>query len=43
MVRAFSDFETNLTSVERVKEYCDLSHDVFYIFLNNSQFSQWSY
>ena len=28
MVRQFSDFETNLTSVERVKEYCDLCHDV---------------
>jgi hypothetical protein len=28
MVRAFSDFESNIVSVERVDEYCELKHEV---------------
>lgn len=28
MVKAFSEFESSLTAVERIKEYCDLDHEV---------------
>lgn len=31
MVRSFSDFEANLTSVERIQEYCDLPQEVWNI------------
>lgn len=39
MVKAFSEFESNLTAVERIKEYCDLEHEV----LNNLLFSNSNY
>ena len=34
MVRSFSDFEANLTSVERIQEYCDLPQEVYNLTLD---------
>ena len=28
LIRSITDFETNLTSIERIKEYCDLPPEV---------------
>ena len=39
MVKAFSEFESNLTAVERIKEYCDLEHEV----LSNLLFINYNY
>ncbi len=30
MIRAFSNFESNIVSVERINEYCDLDHEVHF-------------
>lgn len=35
MVKATADFESNITSVERIKEYCQTDeHEVSFYFLN---------
>nr|QNH67878.1 ATP-binding cassette transporter subfamily C member 1 X2 [Brachionus rotundiformis] len=41
VVRSFSDFETNLISVERVREYCDLPHEADWSSSDKSPNSLW--
>nr|QNH67943.1 ATP-binding cassette transporter subfamily C member 1 X4 [Brachionus plicatilis] len=41
VVRTFCDFETNLVSVERVREYCNLPHEAEWILSEKSPNSSW--
>ena len=41
MVRTFSDFESNIVSVERVNEYCDLPHEADWESASNKPEMSW--
>lgn len=36
-VRTISEFEANITSIERIKEYFDIKHEVFYVLIRIDQ------
>ncbi|CAF0762037.1 unnamed protein product [Brachionus calyciflorus] len=41
VVRGFSDFESNLISVERIKEYCNLPHENEWVIEKSRPSSEW--
>jgi ATP-binding cassette subfamily C (CFTR/MRP) protein 1 len=41
MVKGLSEFESNLTSIERIKEYCDLDHEADWVVDRNRPAKEW--